>query len=106
MYGYIYETTNLINGKKYIGQHRGEFDLTYIGSGILIYKALKKYGKENFTVKILKIAKNKKELSYLEKNFIEINNAVKSKHYYNIHEGGIGGDTFSGKTHLKEARKK
>ena len=30
MYGYIYLTENLFNGKRYIGQHKGEFDSTYL----------------------------------------------------------------------------
>ena len=43
MYGYIYLTTNLINGKKYIGQHRSkEFDKSYFGSGVVLLKALEK----------------------------------------------------------------
>ncbi len=37
MKGYIYETINLINGKKYIGKHKSsKFDNTYFGSGIAL----------------------------------------------------------------------
>ena len=40
-YGYIYMTTNLVNGMRYIGQHSSkEFDKYYYGSGRLIKKAL------------------------------------------------------------------
>ena len=50
---YIYLTTNKTNGKKYIGQHYGELDDSYFGSGVIIAKAIKEYGKENFTKEIL-----------------------------------------------------
>ena len=54
MYGYIYETTNLINNKKYIGKRTSKkFLPNYLGSGVLITKAIEKYGKENFTVKLI-----------------------------------------------------
>ena len=43
---YIYLTTNLINGKQYIGQHKGELNDSYLGSGTNISKAINKYGKE------------------------------------------------------------
>ena len=33
---YIYLTTNLINGKKYIGKHFGAIDDSYLGSGTLL----------------------------------------------------------------------
>jgi len=52
---YVYKTTNKINGKIYIGVH-GSDDIEndqYMGSGSLIRKALKKYGKENFEREIL-----------------------------------------------------
>ena len=43
MYGYIYLTINLINNKKYIGQHRAnEFTSKYKGSGKILTKAFKK----------------------------------------------------------------
>ena len=46
MFGYIYETTNLINGKKYIGKHKSRcFDVKYYGSGKLFRKELEKYRK-------------------------------------------------------------
>ena len=40
--GYIYETTNLINGRKYIGlSSKKEFDKSYLGSGLILKKLLK-----------------------------------------------------------------
>ena len=90
MYGYIYETTNLINGKKYIGQHKSnKFDNWYLGSGVVLKKAIKKYGKENFRTRIIeKIYTNKDDLNNREIYWIEYYNAVKSKKYYNNSCGG------------------
>jgi group I intron endonuclease len=50
--GIIYKTTNLINNKIYIGQHSRN-DPDYLGSGKILNKSIKKYGKENFTREIL-----------------------------------------------------
>lgn len=68
MYGYIYLTTNLINNKKYIGRHKSPIkDNSYYGSGKIIKEALKKYGKENFSVEILEECNTKEELFEKEK---------------------------------------
>ena len=56
MYGYIYKTTNLINGKIYVGQHKcskNSIDESYIGSGIYLKHAIEYYGKNNFKCEIL-----------------------------------------------------
>ena len=92
MCGYIYDTTNLINGKKYIGKHKSkEFDKNYYGSGTSLKKALEKYGKENFSIKIIEEISNDKDYKYLserERSWIEATNAVKSDKYYNNSYGG------------------
>ena len=90
MYGYIYETKNLVNGKKYIGQHKSKkFDNWYLGSGVVFKQAIKKYGKENFCTRIIeKIETNKDDLNDREKYWIEYYDAVKSKEYYNNSCGG------------------
>ena len=43
----IYKTTNLITGKIYVGQDSRD-NPQYLGSGIILSYAIKKYGKENF----------------------------------------------------------
>jgi len=106
MYGYIYKTTNLKNGKYYIGQSRGTFKPWYLGSGFLLKKAIEKYGRENFSVEVICYAETKRALNELEKKYITKNNALNSKNYYNLHEGGRGGNTFEGKKHKKESRQK
>ena len=79
----------MINGKKYIGQKILKNDWrNYLGSGIHISRAIKKYGKENFSREIVAITYSKKELDKLEIEFIKNHNAVYSEDYYNLNFGG------------------
>ena len=93
---YIYLTTNNINGMKYIGQHYGELDDQYLGSGTILKRAIAKYGKENFTKSILFVSKDREENDIKEKEFIALYNATTNPLFYNIHEGGTGGNTTAG----------
>lgn len=91
MYGYIYLTTNLINNKKYIGQHKSEiFDPNYRGSGKRIKKAIQKYGIDNFSTVPIEKCVDKMDLDNKEKYYISLYNAVTDKNYYNIALGGSG----------------
>lgn len=89
----LYITVNNINGKVYGGQHVGYRTDDYIGSGPTIFlKAVKKYGKENFTRRWLKLKINSKEkLDKLEKNLIRKLKYKYGNNCYNIHIGGTGG---------------
>ena len=88
MYGYIYKTTNLINNKFYIGQHKHKtFDVNYFGSGNIITKAIKKYGKSNFKCEIIEKCNNKTNLNNKEIYWIN-----KLNPDYNISTGGTGGN--------------
>lgn len=60
---FIYLTTNLVTGEKYIGKHYGELDDSYLGSGLILKRAVTKYGKENFERDILYISKDDQENS-------------------------------------------
>lgn len=102
MLGYIYLTTNIINNKKYIGQRRA-FDCSpeiddYLGSGTILQRAIKLYGKENFTKEILEYCDSIDELNEAEKKWIAYYNAVLSDEFYNIASGGLAGDTWSGRS--------
>lgn len=89
MYGYIYLTTNLINNKKYIGQHKAtKFSQKYLGSGTLIRQAIRKYGKSSFSVELLCECDSPQEMSDKEKYYIHLYNAVQDESFYNIEQGG------------------
>lgn len=92
---YIYKIINLINNKIYIGQHYGYIDDNYMGSGLLINRALLKYGKENFKKEIIEICNSKKEINNREKYWIYFYNSTNIKIGYNITKGGNGGDIYT-----------
>lgn len=112
MFGYIYLTTNTINNKKYIGQRRAfncsPEDDEYLGSGIVLQRAIKFYGRENFVKKILEYCHSLDELNEAEKKWIAYYNAVASDEFYNIASGGLAGDTWTGRPEedKEEFRKK
>lgn len=103
MYGYIYLTTNKINNKKYIGQHKSsKFEGNkYLGSGTALGRAIKKYGAQNFETKLLKISESKADLDREEKYYINLFNATTRSDFYNIAYGGNGGEI-----HTPEMRQK
>jgi group I intron endonuclease len=97
LYGFIYLTTNLCNGKRYIGQTKRSATSTYFGSGKAIRKALKKYGAKNFTREILVYAFSKKDLDFLEEHFIKEFNATDDRDWYNISPAPNVTSGFAGK---------
>jgi len=61
-FNYVYITTNLINGKQYIGDHStNNLNDRYLGSGLVLKRSIKKYGKENFERKTLEFFDTKEE---------------------------------------------
>ena len=96
MYGYIYKTTNLVNGKIYIGQHaKAEWDKDYIGSGKILTYAIKKYGEENFSCQLLEECDSREALNQREKFWIEHFHSTDPCVGYNIALGGNGGDIIN-----------
>lgn len=100
---YIYMTINNITNMRYIGKHYGELDDSYLGSGTILKRAIDKYGKENFSKQILFISENDEINSQKEKEFITLYNATSNPLFYNIHEGGCGGNTTAGYSEEEKA---
>lgn len=95
MYGYVYETVNNITGDIYIGRKKSkEFIKSYYGSGKNIKAQLKIYGKQNFTVRIIKKAKNKDELDLLEIKYIKKCKDMYGDKCINQAKGGLGNNVF------------
>lgn len=111
MYGYVYLTTNIKNNRKYIGiTHYGRPDHeTYLGSGTIIKRAIKKYGRDSFTKEILEECRTYDELIKCEYKWTKKYNANESDDFYNLRDGGHAGQSESMKYYWskfdKEQRK-
>lgn len=106
-YGFVYETTNKLNGMKYIGKcvyERQNDWKKYLGSGTYLKRAIRKYGPENFVKTILEEAYSEKDLESLEELYIKRFDAVSSPLYYNPKYTSIGGDVFTDNPRKEEIR--
>lgn len=87
-HNYFYKITNLVNGKYYYGIHStNNLEDGYMGSGHTLLKAVKKYGKENFTKKIIADYPTRKEASDHEKLVVNMELVI-SEDCYNLRTGG------------------
>jgi hypothetical protein len=104
MFGFIYEITNKVNGKKYIGKkqclrkikrkplkgktrnridHKESDWKTYTSSSNELNEDIQKYGKNNFEFRILKVCGSKWELGYEEIKEQIARDVLRKDDYYN-----------------------
>lgn len=103
---YIYKTTNLLDGKYYIGKHTqtsGKID-NYLGSGTLFYRILNKYGPDIFKKRIISYHSSSKDALAMEASIVtEL--VVNDPQCYNLKLGGEGGGV-KGVTRTEETKRK
>jgi hypothetical protein len=101
MLHFTYQTKNIINEKTYVGIHSTEnLNDGYLGSGTALQKAIKKYGKKNFTMIPLAFFDSRNE-ALEEEHFIVDLKWVNDKNNYNLSGGGTANKVTSEKTKLK-----
>jgi group I intron endonuclease len=89
---FIYKTINLINGKIYIGKATKN-NKNYLGSGLKIVAAIKKYGRDSFRKEIIEEC-SKDVTCTRERHWIQFYNSTNDTVGYNISSGGDGGDHY------------
>lgn len=103
-FGFIYEITNTVNNKKYIGKKQCKSKLKrkplkgkknkrieikesdwkeYTSSSVELNEDIRKYGKDKFIFKIIKTCESKWELAYFEITEQIKNNVLLRDDYYN-----------------------
>ncbi len=102
-HNYFYKITNLVNDKYYFGiRSTDNLNDGYFGSGTALKKAIKKYGKENFSKEIIADYPTRKEASEHEARVVTFE-LIQLKECYNCKTGGDNEFTFK---HTGEAKEK
>ena len=92
-YNYIYKTTNLKNGKFYVGMHSTDnLNDNYLGSGDRLRRSIRRNGKDNLNLEILEFLPNRASLSLKEKQLVN-ESLLKEPMCMNLALGGQGGLT-------------
>jgi len=120
-FNYLYKTTNIVNGKIYIGVHStNDLDDGYIGCGVKrqsdalskskksrfygFCHAVSKYGYDNFKKEILQFFESKEEAYAKEMEIVNLD-FVSKKNNYNIKVGGIVPPSCKGIKRTKDFKK-
>jgi group I intron endonuclease len=88
----IYLITNLINSKKYIGITKYSLEERFsqhIKRGFILTEAIKKYGKEKFSIELIEEVESAERVYELEIFYIKKYN-TKAPNGYNLTDGGDG----------------
>ncbi len=93
----IYKTVNVVNDKFYVGKDRYD-NPEYLGSGLILRQAIRKYGRHSFRKEIVEHCQDDVELNEREVYWID-----KLRPPYNIAAGGTGGSTMK---HASESSRK
>jgi hypothetical protein len=102
----VYKTTNMINGKIYIGCHQTEnLDDDYLGSGLHLGRAIDKYGRESFKKEILHFCESVEDMFSMESKIVN-EDFIQRKDVYNIKKGGEFGWSHNANTGRVRVRDK
>ena len=106
MIHFVYITTNLIDGKQYIGDHStNDLNDGYLGSGRpYLQRALRQYGKQNFKKEILEVFPSKKEAFNAQEKYIQKYNTLFPNGYNLSPTGGLGVRGCFSHSELSKAR--
>jgi len=106
MFYILYQVTNTVNGKIYVGVHKTKkLDDGYMGSGKVINSAIKKYGIENFTRVILEQFENSTAMFAREKEVVT-EEFLAREDTYNLRRGGFGGFDYINSTISSEQKQR
>lgn len=101
-YFIIYKTTNLKNGKFYVGMHvTTKLDDGYLGSGKVLKNSVYYHGKENFKREIIEFCEDKESLSKREREIVN-ETLLSDQKCMNLIHGGVGGNGFKDEEHKKK----
>ena len=85
----IYLTTNMVNGKQYLGKD-SKNDPNYLGSGTILKLAIEKYGKEHFKKQVIEECHTLTHLSEREEYWLNYYDAGNNPNFYNMHNHSAG----------------
>lgn len=100
MFYIIYKITNRVNNKIYIGKHKtSELNDDYMGSGLILKRAIEKYGIDKFDKEILYIYDNEVDMNNMEAEIVNEEFLLRED-VYNLKLGGQGGFDFINENNL------